>query len=152
MLDVVASYLNSLRSRSEAADPAAATLFNQIGCARCHVPELMTRDGRPIPAFTDLLLHDMGAALDDGVGCGTGGWRRHAFILRCGVGRRRGTGTHSGGLQEQQDGRDPAVTGVLKLSDTVRYRPRRAAMNSIDMSTPQPMATSRSGGVPTPIR
>ena len=32
------------------------------------MPTLATREGRQIPAFTDLLLHDMGPALDDGVG------------------------------------------------------------------------------------
>jgi len=32
------------------------------------VPTLKTRDGREIKAYTDLLLHDMGPALDDGVG------------------------------------------------------------------------------------
>ena len=37
-------------------------LFGTTGCARCHVPELQTGFG-PIPAYTDLLLHDMGDGL-----------------------------------------------------------------------------------------
>jgi CxxC motif-containing protein (DUF1111 family) len=33
-------------------------LFSQVGCARCHVPELPGADG-PVPLFSDLLLHDV---------------------------------------------------------------------------------------------
>lgn len=47
-------------------------LFNQIGCASCHVPTLRT-GSHPIPAlnqvdvhlYSDLLLHDMGPGLAD---------------------------------------------------------------------------------------
>ncbi|MFT3733357.1 MAG: di-heme oxidoredictase family protein [Hyphomicrobium sp.] len=65
MVGVVASYLKTLKPR-----PAteASALFQATGCAACHAPTLTTRDGRNIPAFTDLLLHDMGPSLDDGVG------------------------------------------------------------------------------------
>lgn len=50
-------------------------LFHQAGCASCHRPTLKTGPSR-LPAlanqtihpFTDLLLHDMGAGLADGVG------------------------------------------------------------------------------------
>jgi len=45
------------------------SLFDQIGCAGCHVPNLV-RSGQPIFAYTDLLLHDMGAELADGVTMG----------------------------------------------------------------------------------
>lgn len=41
---------------------AGRMLFGEIGCARCHIPELPTPLG-PIPAYTDLLLHDMGDQL-----------------------------------------------------------------------------------------
>jgi CxxC motif-containing protein (DUF1111 family) len=68
MLDLVAAYLRTVPARPKAADAEAAALFEATGCARCHVPTLRTRDGRQIPAFTDLLLHDMGAELNDGVG------------------------------------------------------------------------------------
>jgi CxxC motif-containing protein (DUF1111 family) len=42
------------------------TLFDTIGCAKCHVRNLV-RVGAPINAYTDLLLHDMGDDLADGV-------------------------------------------------------------------------------------
>ncbi len=41
-------------------------VFVTIGCAKCHIPNIVTA-GDPIFAYTDLLLHDMGADLDDGV-------------------------------------------------------------------------------------
>jgi len=49
-----------------------AVVFARIGCASCHVPVLVTGANpvpalrfRVVPAFTDLLLHDMGPDLAD---------------------------------------------------------------------------------------
>ena len=42
------------------------TLFSSIGCASCHVPEIASAHGQ-LPAYTDLLLHDMGEELADGI-------------------------------------------------------------------------------------
>jgi CxxC motif-containing protein (DUF1111 family) len=49
-------------------------LFGSIGCAACHVPELRTGahrvaalSNRPVALYSDLLLHDMGEELSDGV-------------------------------------------------------------------------------------
>ncbi|WP_201538792.1 di-heme oxidoredictase family protein [Psychrobacter frigidicola] len=52
-----------------------ANLFAQTGCASCHTPKQKTGDSIRFPLlsqqtiypYTDLLLHDMGAGLDDGV-------------------------------------------------------------------------------------
>ncbi len=52
-----------------------AQLFEQVGCASCHTPKQKTGDSLRFPLlsqqtiypYTDLLLHDMGAGLDDGV-------------------------------------------------------------------------------------
>jgi CxxC motif-containing protein (DUF1111 family) len=41
-------------------------LFKELGCESCHVPALEGPQG-PVPAYTDLLLHDMGPELADGV-------------------------------------------------------------------------------------
>jgi CxxC motif-containing protein (DUF1111 family) len=48
-------------------------LFTNIGCGRCHVPELTTGDysiaalaNKTFHPYTDLLLHDMGPGLNDG--------------------------------------------------------------------------------------
>jgi CxxC motif-containing protein (DUF1111 family) len=47
-------------------------VFNVIGCATCHVPQLLTDrhpnpvfDRQPVPLFSDLLLHDIGTG--DGI-------------------------------------------------------------------------------------
>jgi CxxC motif-containing protein (DUF1111 family) len=54
------------------------TIFTQIGCATCHQPMLTTGYSpiaglayQTINPFTDLLVHDMGPALDDGYTEGT---------------------------------------------------------------------------------
>ncbi len=52
-----------------------ASLFASVGCADCHAPSLRTRAdfsvaamaGRDAEVYSDLLLHDMGATLADGV-------------------------------------------------------------------------------------
>ncbi len=46
-----------------------AELFEAIECAKCHVPALAGPDGL-VPAYSDLLLHDMGEELADGVEMG----------------------------------------------------------------------------------
>ncbi|MEX2295301.1 MAG: di-heme oxidoredictase family protein [Gemmatimonadota bacterium] len=49
-----------------------AAHFEEVGCAACHVAELQTGNHRitalayrPVPLYSDLLLHDMGEALAD---------------------------------------------------------------------------------------
>lgn len=44
-------------------------LFDSTGCTKCHVPELASTRG-PVRAYTDLLLHDMGPDLADGLNFG----------------------------------------------------------------------------------
>ena len=44
-------------------------LFTTVGCAKCHIPNIV-RVGQPVFAFTDLLLHDMGPAMADGIPMG----------------------------------------------------------------------------------
>ena len=54
--------------------PSAAAVrgrafFGTLRCTACHVPELPSSRG-PVRAFTDLLLHDLGPGLADGLGFG----------------------------------------------------------------------------------
>jgi Di-haem oxidoreductase, putative peroxidase len=51
--------------RSRDLSPKGRIVFASIGCADCHTPTLRAVDGRDVPLFSDLLLHDMGPALDD---------------------------------------------------------------------------------------
>ena len=75
----VVFYLRTLRPpvpRNEESTEyqAGKVLFSQIGCGNCHTPEWTTLSSdltylsnKTFYPYTDLLLHDMGADLDDGV-------------------------------------------------------------------------------------
>lgn len=61
------------REQSTEAVQAGRSIFNSLGCAKCHTPTLSTGEHdisalsrQTIHPFTDLLLHDMGSALADG--------------------------------------------------------------------------------------
>lgn len=59
-----------------------ARLFNAVGCAKCHVPSLRGVNG-DVPLYSDLLLHDMGSALDDKIAQGQASgteWRTTPLI------------------------------------------------------------------------
>lgn len=79
ILDLVTFYTKTLAvpARRNVDDPtvlAGERHFERLGCARCHVPTLVTGEdpqfpelsGQTIHPFTDLLLHDMGEGLSDG--------------------------------------------------------------------------------------
>lgn len=64
-----------------------AKVFADVGCAKCHVPVLHGRRG-DVRVYSDLLLHDMGPALDDKIVQGDAGgadWRTTPLV---------GLGTH----------------------------------------------------------
>jgi CxxC motif-containing protein (DUF1111 family) len=54
--------------RHAAVDHRGAATFAATGCGACHIPHLPNADGQLVSAYTDLLLHDMGPDLDDGMG------------------------------------------------------------------------------------
>jgi CxxC motif-containing protein (DUF1111 family) len=75
-LDAVDAFVRYLAPPPSTASPELAqdggALFARIGCATCHIPTLHTGpnpvralDRRAVPAYTDLLLHDMGQELAD---------------------------------------------------------------------------------------
>jgi CxxC motif-containing protein (DUF1111 family) len=90
-LDKVLLYVSTLAvpARREWNDPQVLrgkALFSEANCTACHIPVMQTGDHPSVPAlanqtirpYTDLLLHDMGAALGDGApdGSATGTeWR-----------------------------------------------------------------------------
>ena len=90
----VAEYIRSLPPLPSSEPPSqdGRALFTLAGCGACHIPALPGRGGRVVPLYSDLLLHDMGPALDDGVVQGTANgaeWRttplwglgaRHRFL------------------------------------------------------------------------
>jgi CxxC motif-containing protein (DUF1111 family) len=90
----VVFYLKTLkapipRNSGQADIVAGKTLFNEIGCASCHRPEMKTGNSsiaalsnRTFYPYTDLLLHEMGPGLDDGYTEGsatTSEWRTPAL-------------------------------------------------------------------------
>ena len=74
----VVFYLQTLkapvqRKQNDADVQSGRQLFINTGCANCHIPQLSTGispiaalSNKTFSAYTDLLLHDMGPALDDG--------------------------------------------------------------------------------------
>lgn len=74
IISLVASFVRSRPAPAHAGvqaqmhASAALRLLTRAGCIACHTPTLPDAAGRPVTAFTDLLLHDMGGDLDDGVG------------------------------------------------------------------------------------
>lgn len=92
VVELLADYarLLAIPSRGEA-PPGGAELFEEVGCATCHVPTMRTRDDYPVaalagvdaPIFSDLLVHDMGEALADGTrehGAGGREWRTAPLV------------------------------------------------------------------------
>ncbi|HVV87435.1 MAG TPA: di-heme oxidoredictase family protein [Kofleriaceae bacterium] len=91
-VDRVAFYLRRIAiPRRVGLTDRGAALFDQVACSGCHTPSLHTRADYPIPqladldapVFTDLLLHDMGDGLADGMTDGGGDsrtWRTAPLI------------------------------------------------------------------------
>jgi CxxC motif-containing protein (DUF1111 family) len=71
-------------------------LFSAVGCALCHTPTMQTApvlnsavlQNRPVNLFSDLLVHDMGTGLADGVTQGAAGPREFRSTPLWGVGQR----------------------------------------------------------------
>lgn len=79
-LDAVTDFMTALAVPERRIDDLSdfnkgAQLFAQVGCAGCHTPKQKTGSSERFPLlsqqniypYTDLLLHDMGAGLDDSV-------------------------------------------------------------------------------------
>jgi CxxC motif-containing protein (DUF1111 family) len=71
------------------------TLFTSVGCALCHTPMMQTGNSavealrnRPVNLYSDLLVHDMGPGLADGVSQGQAGPREFRTAPLWGLGKR----------------------------------------------------------------
>ena len=82
IVDLIVAYLESLPAptpvdTTEADVARGQAIFNRIGCAACHTT-LNLANGQSVAAYTDMLLHDMGPGLNDGIREGAaepGEWR-----------------------------------------------------------------------------
>ena len=70
-------------------------VFDQIGCSMCHTPVMNTGpnrspslDRKPVPLFSDLLVHNMGAELADGVMQGNAAGNEFRTAPLWGLGQR----------------------------------------------------------------
>jgi len=74
LVELAADYVRLLRIPPRRGDAEGERAFAEVGCAACHVPTMRTgRNEVPqlsevdAPVYTDMLLHDMGEALADGI-------------------------------------------------------------------------------------
>jgi CxxC motif-containing protein (DUF1111 family) len=80
-----------------------AKIFEDVGCGKCHVPDLHGNRGE-VKIYSDLLLHDMGPALDDKIVQGDAGgadWRTTPLV---------GLGTH---VRYLHDGRAETLRDAI---------------------------------------
>ncbi|MEO9873496.1 MAG: di-heme oxidoredictase family protein [Anderseniella sp.] len=124
MLDLVAFYARNLAvpKRSDAQSDqvlAGKTLFSAAGCTACHVPSFRTMDSRDVAPeqraqtiwpYTDLLLHDMGDGLADGLPEGQALGREWRTAPLWGIGA---TETVSGHTLFLHDGRARNLTEAI---------------------------------------
>jgi len=121
-----------------------AAVFNQVGCALCHTPQMMTApltssavlSNRPVNLFSDLLVHHMGPGLADGVSQGQAGpdefrssplWGigqrifflhdgRTSDLLQAILAHRSNAGTGAGGLYYQASEANQVIDNFNNLS------------------------------------
>jgi CxxC motif-containing protein (DUF1111 family) len=107
-IGVVTAFVASLDApRRDEERLQAATKFAALGCAACHVPSLPDAQGRPMSVYSDLLLHDMGEKLDDGVGetgVASAEWRTAPLIAM----------SEGGGRRYLHDGRAATIDAAIR--------------------------------------
>ena len=106
------------RAVDDPAVRAGAILFEEIGCGKCHRPELTTRPDAAaaelsslvIRPYTDLLLHDMGDGLADGMADADASGREWRTAPLWGIGLTRIVSGHEHYLH---DGRARSVIEAI---------------------------------------
>jgi CxxC motif-containing protein (DUF1111 family) len=131
MIELVAAFVGSLHPTDAASKvDLGRNLFASTGCAACHQPEMPSVDGGTIASYTDLLLHDMGAALDDGVGergVASSEWRTAPLIGMAPTPGRR----------YMHDGRAPTLDSAIRAHDgeAAKARENYLALTDVDRQT-----------------
>jgi CxxC motif-containing protein (DUF1111 family) len=119
IIEAVAAFLRDTKAPIRPGSSEGFRAFGATGCAACHVPELPTAHGGTVAAYSDLLLHDMGPSLDDGVGepgVLPSEWRTAPLIaIAAGTGRRY-----------LHDGRAPDIDTAIRLHGGEASRSRSA--------------------------
>lgn len=115
--------------------PAAATssttngqaLFASVGCAECHTPSLTGAKG-PANLYSDLALHRMGQALDDGIVQGAAQGQDWRTAPLWGLGDR---------LFLLHDGRTSDLLQVIRLHDSPGSEAHQVVVNFNALTTQQ---------------
>jgi hypothetical protein len=102
-----AAALPPLPPRISAQHQEGTKLFSAAGCPACHVP-VLSGGGVDVPLYSDLLLHDMGPALDDGVVQGNARGKDWRTTPLWGLGSR---------LRFLHDGRATNITSAILAHD-----------------------------------
>ncbi|MGE8940369.1 di-heme oxidoredictase family protein [Leptospira interrogans] len=123
LLNLVAFYARNLAvpARRDPTAPdvvAGKKIFNTVGCASCHVPSHVTGNDSPDPhlrnqriwPYTDLLLHDMGEGLADGMPEGVANGHEWRTAPLWGIGLTEAVNGHTFFLH---DGRARNITEAI---------------------------------------
>lgn len=133
-LDDVAYFIRTLspppRTRHDAAlEDAGAMVFARVGCAACHVESLPDAAGRPVPLYSDLLLHDVArAGVVLGIADGDAGPREFRTAPLWGIART---------APYMHDGRATTLDAAIVAHDGEAAASARAVL----MLTPQDRAS-----------
>ncbi len=137
-VESVADYVRALaapRARRADRDRRAAAVFERIGCAKCHRPTFQVHDRNgqiSVNGYTDLLLHDMGPALADGIAEGNASGQEFRTAPLWGLSRHRGPYLHDGRAKTLEDAilmhggeAASAVAAYVRLPSDERRQLRR---------------------------
>jgi CxxC motif-containing protein (DUF1111 family) len=117
------------------------SLFSSTGCALCHTPTLRTGNSavaalrhQPVNLFSDVLVHDMGDALADGVSQGQAGPRDFRTAPLWGAGQRiffLHDGRTSDLLQaiQQHSSTGSEANGVIRNFNSLREDQKQGILN-----------------------
>jgi CxxC motif-containing protein (DUF1111 family) len=92
VVGMIVTYLARVTMPERPDNPEGTQIFTKTGCAACHSPALPDSQGKPLPLFSDLLLHDMGESLTDGAseGSATASEWRTTPLIRLADGEKSG--------------------------------------------------------------
>jgi CxxC motif-containing protein (DUF1111 family) len=105
-IQAVSAFVKSLAApvkKTIPSDERAQRLFRDVGCAACHRPSFSYTEERSLFPYTDLLVHDMGPGLADGITEPSAGERDFRTPPLWGIGRSGPPYLHDGRAKSLDD-------------------------------------------------